>query len=140
MLTPQNVSGLRRRDNALPHRGKATEYVAARVALFRFVSGPEGKEESERLCHTCGTERPKDWTKLKADIDQQKNPAAARQRAYRQRFNRGEMALTIRVKRKVTEALLVAERVTDKESRDRKKLSAELAAVLEEWASHWVKK
>ena len=77
---------------------------------------------------------------MKDDADQQKNPSAARQRAYRQRFNRGEMALTIRVKRKVTEALLVAERLTDKESRNRKKVAAELGLVIEEWAEHWVKK
>ena len=54
-------------------------------------------------------------------------------------MNHGERVLSIRIRRKVIEAMLVSERLTDKESRDRKKLAAETALVLEEWAERWEK-
>ena len=79
---------------------------------------------------------------MKSDADQQRNkPSAAdRQRLYRQRHNCGEMALTVRVGRKVVKALLATERLTDKEFRNRKKISAEVALVIEEWSSRWEEK
>lgn len=75
---------------------------------------------------------------MKADADQKKeNKRAARQRSYRKRVHDGEIVLSIRVRRKVIEALLRAERLDDKGSRNRKKLSAELTIVVEEWAERW---
>jgi hypothetical protein len=47
------------------------------------------------------------------------------------------MILRIRVGPKVVKALLVSERLTDKESRNRKRVSTELAAVLMEWSERW---
>ena len=44
VLTPQNVSGQRRRDNAPPHRGKGYRVCAARNCVVRFVSGPERRQ------------------------------------------------------------------------------------------------
>ena len=75
------------------------------------------------------------FRRMKADADQKKeNKRAARQRAYRKRVNEGEIVLSIRVRRKVVKALLRAERLDDKGSRNRKKVSAELTIVVEEWS------
>jgi phosphoheptose isomerase len=74
---------------------------------------------------------------VKAD-DHRRLSSAARQRAYRQRLN-GHKVLSIRVSPKVIEAVLIAERLTDKQSRDRKMLAADLGLVLEEWSRRWVK-
>jgi hypothetical protein len=60
------------------------------------------------------------------------------QRDYRQRQKRGEAMLRIRVGPKVVEALLVRG-MGDGDSLDPKKVAAELAVVLEQWAAVWLK-
>ncbi len=71
------------------------------------------------------------------DRPKSKPSDADRQRDYRLRVSEGDMILRIRVGPKVVKALLVSERLTDKESRNRKRVSTELAAVLMEWSERW---
>jgi len=60
------------------------------------------------------------------------------QREYRQRQNRGEKVLRIRIGPRVIEALLVRG-MSDEDSRNPKKLAAELGEVLGIWAAEWLK-
>lgn len=64
---------------------------------------------------------------------------AARQRLYRKRDCNGERVFPVVVGGRVIEALLASGRLTDKASRNRKKVSQQLAAVLAAWAGRWLK-
>jgi hypothetical protein len=61
------------------------------------------------------------------------------QREYRQRRRRGEEMPRIKIGPRVIEALLVSQRLSDEASRDLRKVAAELAEVLEQWANEWLK-
>jgi hypothetical protein len=64
----------------------------------------------------------------------------ARQRRYRERQRRDEQVYQVPAQAAVIEALLLAERVTEAESRDRAAVARELGAVLKEWAARWLEK
>jgi hypothetical protein len=74
--------------------------------------------------------------------DPARRPAVARQsqyqREHRQRKARGEEMIRIRIGPRIVEALL-ARGLPDQDSRDRKKVAAELAEVLDQWANEWLK-
>ena len=65
--------------------------------------------------------------------------AAERQRDYRERRRNGERVVSVRVTDQIIEALIVSQRLNDKASLNRQKLAAELANVLQEWATRWLK-
>ena len=66
------------------------------------------------------------------------SPAARAQRRYRQHQKCGEQVLPVLIGPRVVEAMLASGRLEDVASRNRRKVAAEAAAVLEEWAAIWL--
>jgi len=63
---------------------------------------------------------------------------AERQKAYRCRQAAGERIYAVKASDKVLLALM-RRGLTEADSRKRKVVAGELAAVLEQWAAHWIK-
>jgi hypothetical protein len=65
-------------------------------------------------------------------------PAARRQRAYRQRASKGEAVLRVSVHYfGVIDALIASSRLSEADALDRTKVEAALADILCEWARRW---
>ncbi len=68
-----------------------------------------------------------------------KNRAADNQREYRRRQRKGVAVVPVPLSPIVVEALLEARRLDEARSLDRKEVAGEVATVLQQWATAWLK-
>ena len=69
-----------------------------------------------------------------------RSPSSARERARRSRQRkRCGVSVRLDVHERAVEALIVSERLTEEQSRDRRRVERELALVIADFTSRWIK-